>query len=87
LAQIQRESMGQPDIVNNSDSNAAKGTPAKGLLQMIGPTYQANAKSGYTDLKYQTVPYANLWAALNYVKRSYGMSKFDSWSAGSNGSY
>lgn len=87
LAQIQRESMGQPDVVNDWDSNAAKGTPAKGLLQIIAPTYQANAKSGFSDLKYQTVPYTNLWAALNYVKRSYGMGKFDSWSSGSNGSY
>ena len=87
LAQIQQESSGDPDAVNNWDSNAKKGTPSKGLLQVILPTYQSYAKKGYTASKYQTVPYTNIWAALNYVKGRYGMSKFASWNSGYNQGY
>lgn len=87
LAQIQQESGGNPDVVNNWDSNAAKGTPSKGLLQVILPTYKYYAKAGYKTSKYQTVPYTNIWAALNYVKGRYGMSKFASWNSGYNQGY
>lgn len=87
LAQIQQESGGDPDAVNNWDSNAKKGTPSKGLLQVILPTYKSYAKSGYATSKYQTVPYTNIWAALNYVKGRYGMSKFASWNSGQNQGY
>lgn len=87
LAQIQQESGGDPDAVNNWDSNAKKGTPSKGLLQVILPTYKYYAKAGYKTAKYQTVPYTNIWAALNYVIDRYGMSKFASWNAGYNQGY
>lgn len=87
LAQIQQESYGDPNLVNTYDSNAAMGDPSKGLLQVIGSTYQTHAKPGYKSLKYQTVPYTNIWAALRYVKRSYGMDKFASWNAGANHAY
>lgn len=87
LAQIQQESFGDPNLVNTYDSNAAMGDPSKGLLQVIGSTYQTHAKPGFKNLKYQTVPYTNIWAALRYVKKSYGMDKFDSWNAGSNSAY
>ncbi|MCO4363375.1 phage tail tape measure protein, partial [Staphylococcus agnetis] len=43
-----RESNYQPNAVNNWDINAQRGTPSKGLFQMIQPTFMANAKSGYT---------------------------------------
>ncbi len=87
LAQIAQESFGDPKLVNTYDSNAAAGDPSKGLLQMIGSTYQTHAKPGFKSLQYQTVPYTNIWAALRYVKKSYGMDKFDSWNAGSNSAY
>lgn len=87
LAQIQQESGGNPTVVNNWDSNAKRGTPSKGLLQVILPTYQYYAKKGYTAAKYQTVAYTNIWAALNYVKGRYGMSKFASWNSGQNQGY
>ncbi len=87
LAQIQQESNGNPDSVNRYDSNAAAGTPSKGLLQVIAPTYQTHAKKGFGNLKYQTVPYTNIWSALHYVKKSYGMNKFNSWSNGANHAY
>jgi len=87
LAQMQAESGGDPDVVNDWDSNASAGTPSKGLMQVIGPTYESSAKSGYESLKFHTQPYYNMWAALNYVKERYGMTKFDSWNSGSNAGY
>lgn len=87
LAQIDQESDGDPNLVNDYDSNAAAGTPSKGLLQIIAPTYQSNAKPGYRNLKYQTVPYTNIWASLRYVKQRYGMDKFADWNAGQNWAY
>lgn len=87
LAQIQQESSGNPYAVNRWDSNARRGTPSKGLLQVIAPTYKAHAKPGFRRLKYQTVPYTNIWASLNYVKRNYGMKKFRSWNRGYNQGY
>jgi Transglycosylase SLT domain len=87
LAQMQQESDGDPKAVNNWDGNAAAGTPSKGLLQVIAPTYRDHAKAGYTALKYQTVPYTNIYAALRYVKAAYGMGKFSSWNGGANHGY
>ena len=37
---IMRESTGDPDAVNNWDSNAAAGTPSKGLMQLIDTTFR-----------------------------------------------
>lgn len=87
LAQIQQESSGNPYAVNNWDSNASRGTPSKGLLQVILPTYRAYAKPGYGNKQFQTVPYTNIWAALNYVIDRYGRGKFSSWDKGSNQGY
>ncbi len=87
LAQIQQESGGRKNAINNWDSNAKAGMPSMGLLQVIAPTYKYYAKPGLRSLKYQRVPYANIWAALNYVKSRYGMSKFKSWSSGYNQGY
>lgn len=87
LAQMQQESAGQPDVVNNWDSNAKRGTPSKGLMQIIAPTYLANAKPGYKSLTYQTVPYTNIWAALHYCVGRYGYKRFRLWSKGINVGY
>jgi len=87
LAQIQQESGGNPYAVNRWDSNARRGTPSKGLLQVIAPTYKANAKRGFRNVRYQTVPYTNIWAGLKYVKTRYGMKKFRSWNRGYNQGY
>ncbi len=87
LAQIQQESSGNPKAVNRWDSNAKRGTPSKGLLQVIKPTYRSYAKDGYRKPKYMTVPYTNLFAALTYVKDNYGMKKFASWNRGHNQGY
>lgn len=87
LAQIQQESYGDPTVVNMWDSNAKRGTPSMGLLQVIAPTYLQYAKRGLRQVKFQTLPYANIYAALKYAKSRYGMSKFALWNAGQNQGY
>lgn len=87
LAQIQQESSGNPFAINNWDVNARNGTPSKGLLQIIAPTYRAHAKPGHRHIRYQTVPYTNLWASMEYVLDRYGMTKFRSWNRGFNHGY
>ncbi len=87
LAQIQQESYGDPNVVNLWDSNYKRGAPSMGLLQVIAPTYLQYARRGLDQVKYQTQPYANIWATLKYAKSRYGMSKFASWAAGQNKGY
>ncbi|MFD0021157.1 transglycosylase SLT domain-containing protein [Streptomyces sp. NPDC058382] len=67
---IIRESSGNPQIVNDWDSNAAAGTPSKGLLQVIQPTFDAFHVAGTsTDI---LDPVANITAACNYAAATYG---------------
>ncbi len=47
---IQHESGGRSNAVNNWDSNAAKGTPSKGILQFIDPTFRHYAMPGHTNI-------------------------------------
>lgn len=47
---IQHESGGSATVVNNWDSNAAKGTPSKGILQFIEPTFMSYAMPGHTNI-------------------------------------
>ena len=47
---IQHESGGRSNAVNNWDLNAAKGTPSKGILQFIDPTFQHYAMPGHTNI-------------------------------------
>lgn len=67
---IMRESSGNPSAINNWDSNAAAGTPSKGLLQVIDPTFQAYHVSGTSMNSYD--PVANITAAANYAAARYG---------------
>ncbi|MFG2328205.1 transglycosylase SLT domain-containing protein [Streptomyces sp. NPDC048604] len=67
---IMRESSGNPLAINNWDSNAAKGTPSKGLLQVIDPTFQAYHVPGTSMDPYD--PVANITAACNYAADRYG---------------
>ena len=71
LATIQRESGGNPRAVNLWDSNAKAGIPSKGLMQTIGPTFNAYKLAGHGDI-YNG--YDNLLAAINYIKHRYGTS-------------
>ncbi|MFF0010738.1 transglycosylase SLT domain-containing protein [Streptomyces sp. NPDC005374] len=65
-----RESSGNPWAINNWDSNAAAGTPSKGLLQVIDPTFNAYHVSNTLWDPYD--PVANITAACNYAAQRYG---------------
>ncbi|MFM9446660.1 transglycosylase SLT domain-containing protein [Streptomyces acidiscabies] len=67
---IIRESSGNPWAINDWDSNAAAGTPSKGLLQVIDPTFQAYHVAGTAYDPYD--PVANITAACNYAAAVYG---------------
>ncbi|EHT3655932.1 phage tail tape measure protein [Staphylococcus pseudintermedius] len=68
-----RESNYQPNVVNNWDINALRGDPSRGLFQIIGSTFRANAKSGYTNfsnLLHQAI------SAMRYIVARYGWGGF-----------
>ncbi|MEU9152768.1 transglycosylase SLT domain-containing protein [Streptomyces sp. NPDC048417] len=67
---IMRESGGNPSAQNNWDVNAQKGTPSKGLLQVIDPTFNAYHVNGTASSV--TDPVANITAAANYAAHRYG---------------
>jgi hypothetical protein len=67
---IMRESGGNPSAQNNWDVNAQKGTPSKGLLQVIDPTFNAYHVKGTANSV--TDPVANITAAANYAAHRYG---------------
>ncbi|WP_406729719.1 transglycosylase SLT domain-containing protein [Streptomyces sp. GD-15H] len=67
---ILRESSGNPQAVNLWDSNAVAGTPSKGLLQVIDPTFQAYHVPGTAFDPFD--PVANITAACNYAADRYG---------------
>ena len=67
---IVRESSGNPLAINNWDINAVNGTPSKGLLQVIDPTFQAYHVEGTSWDPYN--PVANITAACNYAADRYG---------------
>ncbi|MEU1377058.1 transglycosylase SLT domain-containing protein [Streptomyces triculaminicus] len=67
---IMRESTGNPNAINNWDSNAAAGIPSKGLLQVIDPTFKAYHVDGTSWNIYD--PVANITAACNYAWKVYG---------------
>ncbi|WP_369204957.1 transglycosylase SLT domain-containing protein [Streptomyces sp. PU-14G] len=74
---IIRESAGDPNAVNNWDVNAQKGTPSRGLLQVIQPTFDQYHVKGTADKL--TDPVANIVAACNYAADRYGsMDNVDS---------
>ncbi|WP_029932510.1 transglycosylase SLT domain-containing protein [Nocardia otitidiscaviarum] len=70
LAQMRTESGGNPKAINLSDSNAAKGTPSKGLMQVIDPTFAAYRSTLYVNDIWD--PEANIAAALRYTVGRYG---------------
>lgn len=65
---IFHESGGNPEAINNWDSNADAGTPSKGLMQTIDPTFQAHKQSGYNDI---WNPVHNIMAGVNYTISRY----------------
>ncbi|MCQ4041388.1 LysM peptidoglycan-binding domain-containing protein [Streptantibioticus rubrisoli] len=67
---IMRESSGNPNAINNWDSNAAAGHPSIGLLQVIQPTFNTYHVAGTSWNIYD--PVANITAACNYAAHRYG---------------
>ncbi|MFF9912492.1 transglycosylase SLT domain-containing protein [Streptomyces sp. NPDC013457] len=67
---VMRESSGNPQAINLWDSNAVKGTPSKGLLQVIEPTFLAYHVPGTSMDLFD--PVANITAACNYAADRYG---------------
>ncbi|MEV0823097.1 transglycosylase SLT domain-containing protein [Nonomuraea rubra] len=66
---IKHESGGNPHAINNWDSNAAKGTPSKGLMQTIDPTFNSYKLPGHGDI-YN--PVDNIIAGVRYSIARYG---------------
>jgi hypothetical protein len=64
------ESSGDPNAINNYDSNAQNGDPSRGLMQTIGATFNAYHVAGTSTNIYD--PLANIAAALNYINAVYG---------------
>lgn len=66
---IARESGGNPNAVNNWDSNAAAGQNSRGLTQTIPGTFKAyHVRGTSTDIH---DPVANVAASMNYVMQRY----------------
>lgn len=57
------------DVFLTGNSNAAKGTPSKGLMQCIDPTFQAHKLPGHDDI---WNPVDNICAGVNYAISRYG---------------
>lgn len=66
---IMHESGGNPNAINNWDSNAKAGTPSIGLMQTIQPTFNAYAMSGHRNIRN---PVDNIIAGLRYAISRYG---------------
>jgi hypothetical protein len=70
--QIQRESGGNPRAINNWDINAQRGTPSKGLMQVIDPTFNAYRHPGLPNDIW--APVSNIAAAIRYIIGRYSAS-------------
>lgn len=70
LHQMQTESGGNPMAVNLWDSNAKKGIPSKGLMQVIDPTFKTYAREGFDKNIYD--PLSNILASIRYAINRYG---------------
>lgn len=69
LFQMKTESNGNPKAINNWDINAKRGTPSKGLMQVIDPTFQAHKMAGHNDI---WNPLDNMLASIRYAVSRYG---------------
>lgn len=70
LYQMQTESGGNPRAINLWDSNAKKGIPSKGLMQVIDPTFRQYARAGFDKNIYD--PLSNILASIRYAVARYG---------------
>lgn len=70
LRRMNQESGGNPRAINKWDINAIRGTPSKGLMQVIDPTFRANARAPYNKDIWD--PMSNVTASMFYALRRYG---------------
>ncbi|GAA3527880.1 phage tail tape measure protein [Streptomyces osmaniensis] len=70
LRRMNQESGGNPRAINNWDINAKNGTPSKGLMQVIDPTF--NAYAGKLRGRGVWDPLANIYASMRYALSRYG---------------
>jgi len=66
---VMKESGGNPNAVNRWDSNAAKGTPSKGLMQCIDRTFNAYRLPGHDNT---FNPVDSIIAGVRYTYARYG---------------
>ena len=66
---IEHESSGNPNAINNWDSNAKAGDPSRGLMQVIGTTFSAYQLPGHGNI-YN--PVDNIIAGVRYALSRYG---------------
>lgn len=69
LRRMNQESGGNPRAINNWDSNARRGTPSKGLMQVIDPTFRAYARAPYNTNIWD--PMSNIVASMSYALARY----------------
>lgn len=70
LRRMNQESGGDPRAINLWDSNAANGTPSKGLMQVIDPTFAAYRDPAFVNDIWD--PRANIAASMRYAQSRYG---------------
>ncbi len=75
-ARAMQESGGDPNAVNNWDSNAAAGIPSKGVMQIIGPTWeqwrnQPGPDAGPFEPNWSN-PIRSVGVATRYMQGVYG---------------
>src|SRR5690606_389625 len=70
LRRMMQESSGNPRAINLWDSNAKAGTPSKGLMQVIDPTFKAYRDRGLVNDIWN--PMANIVASMRYALDRYG---------------
>ena len=70
LRRMNQESGGDPNAINDWDSNAQAGWPTKGLMQMRDDTFVSNADPGFNTNIWD--PESNLRSSMNYAMRTYG---------------
>ncbi len=71
LQLIQRESNGNPTVMNDWDINARNGNPSIGLTQTTVGTFNAHAFPGHKNIRNG---YDNLLASIHYIISRYGSS-------------
>lgn len=73
VSRAMQESGGNPNAVNDWDSNAAAGTPSKGLMQVIEPTWNSNTTDAIGQFAENwSNPIKSVAVASRYMKSQYG---------------